>query len=153
MGVWDPHLALVDGHWHVAFVTARKCFSFYPALARAREPGRLDGFELLGAAADRTATEGTVLARIDGDWRVLASDGRDNPRGRRARFSVFDLRMRELGALRAPYPTNLPWPNLVEHGGGWRMVTFDGTPYGGRLPGYGTHGDVVVMRTQSVPAP
>jgi hypothetical protein len=25
------------------------------------------------------------------------------------------------------------------------MVTFDGTPTGGALPGYGTHGDVVVM--------
>ncbi len=37
-GTWDPHLALIDGHWHVAFVAARKYFSFYPALPAPRSP-------------------------------------------------------------------------------------------------------------------
>lgn len=148
VGVWDPHLALVDGHWHIAFVAARKFFSFHPALARARQPGRLDGFEMLGAAPDRTSTEGTVMVPVDGAWRVLASDGRDNARGVPSGFPVFDLRMRQVGTLDVPYPTNLPWPNVVEWDGGWLMVTFDGTPYGGALPGYGTHGDVVVMRAE-----
>ena len=27
------------------------------------------------------------------------------------------------------------------------LLTFDGTPYGGELPGYGTHGDLIVLRT------
>jgi hypothetical protein len=148
VGTWDPHLAMVDGHWHLAFVAARKFFDFYPALARAREPGRLDGWELLGAAPDRRATEGTQLCRLDGTWRVLASDGPDNPRGLRERFPVFDLTMTEVGALDAPYPTNIPWPTLVERDGVWTMLTFDGTPYGGGVSGYGTHGDLVVMRTK-----
>jgi len=147
VGAWDPHLTLIDGHWHVAFVAARKYFDFRPALARARERGRLDGFELLGTAEDRTATEGTVIARIGDQWRVLASDGRDNPAGLRGRFPVFDLALREVGVLDAPYPTNIPWPSVVQRDGVWSMVTFDGTAYGGELAGYGSHGDLVVLRT------
>lgn len=152
VGVWDPDLALIDGHWHVAFVAARRFFDFRPALARATEPGSLDGFELLGVADDRRATEGTVLARLDGTWRVLASDGPDNPRGLRERFPVFDLTMREVGVLDAPYPTNIPWPTVVERPDGWHLLTFDGTAYGGAVPGYGTHGDLVVMRTEPAAA-
>jgi len=148
VGTWDPHLAMIDGHWHLAFVAARRFFDFYPALARAAEPGRLDGWELLGAAPDRRATEGTQLCRLDGTWRVLASDGPDNPRGLRERFPVFDLAMSEIGALDAPYPTNIPWPTLLERDGVWTMLTFDGTPYGGGVSGYGTHGDLLVLRTK-----
>lgn len=148
VGTWDPHLALVDGHWHVAFVAARRFFDFRPALARAREPGRLEGFELLGSAEDRRATEGTVLQRIGGAWRLLASDGRDNPAGLRARYPVFDLDLTEVGGLDAPYPSNIPWPTLVERPDGWHLATFDGTPYGGEVSGYGTHGDVVLMATR-----
>ena len=147
-GTWDPHLVRVDGHWHLAFVAARKFFDFYPALARAAEPGRLDGWTLLGAATDRRGTEGPQLRRIDGQWRVLASDGAGNPRGLRGRFPVFDLAMAEIGALEAPYPTNIPWPTLLERDGVWTMLTFDGTPYGGGVSGYGTHGDLLVLRTK-----
>ena len=79
---------------------------------------------------------------------MLASDGADNPRGLRERFPVFDLAMAEIGALEAPYPTNIPWPTLLERDGVWTMLTFDGTPYGGGVSGYGTHGDLVVLRTK-----
>ncbi len=147
VGTWDPHLARIEGHWHLAFVAARKFFDFYPALARAAEPGRLEGWRLLGAATDRRATEGTLLARVDGDWRVLASDGPQGRRGQRRRFPVFDLDLAEVGALEADHPTNLPWPSVVELADGSAlMLTFDGTTYAGELPGYGTHGDFVVLR-------
>jgi hypothetical protein len=144
VGVWDPHLAHDGDEWLVGFVSARRYFHFHPALAAGPD---LDRLTLRGAATGRRATEGTTLVRSGGDWRVLASDGRDSRRGTRRRYPVFDTDLRETGALDAPYPSNLPWPTVVpQPDGSWLLVAFDGTPYGGELPGYGTHGDVVVMR-------
>ncbi len=145
VGVWDPHLARIDGTWHVAYVTAEKFFSFRPALCRGPS---LDTLVAVGEDHSRTATEGTVLLRTDEGWRLLASDGRDNPRGLRARYPVYDLALHEVGALDAPYVGNIPWPMVVRDGDGWLMLTFDGTTYGGGLLGHGSHGGVVVQRTR-----
>lgn len=145
VGAWDPHLTLIDGHWHLALVVASEFFVFGPALLRARTPGSLSDWGLLGVAEGRTATEGTQILRLDGEWRVLASDGPDSAAPLRRRFPVFDLTMREVGTLDAPYPTNLPWPTLVHLDDGWLMLTFDGTPSAGRVAGYGTHGDFLVL--------
>ena len=142
VGTWDPHLVLVDGRWHVGFVSASRFFRFHPALAAGKD---LDHLELVGADPTRTATEGTTLVRIDEEWGVLASDGRQGPRGRRAQFPTFDLSLRQTGVLDAPYPTNIPWPSVVEVGDRWVLLTFNGTPAGGELVGYGSHGDLVVM--------
>ncbi|MFS3127202.1 hypothetical protein ACLM5J_02245 [Nocardioides sp. Bht2] len=147
VGVWDPHLTLIDGHWHLALVVASEFFVFGPSLLRAGTPNALAGWELLGTATARTATEGTQILRLGGDWRVLASDGPDSPGALRHRFPVFDLKMREIGTVDAPYPSNLPWPTLVELDEGWLMLTFDGTPTAGRVAGYGTHGDFLVFAT------
>jgi hypothetical protein len=144
VGTWDPHLVRSDGRWLVGFVSARRFFDFHPVLA---EGDSLDDLRLVAAATDRRATEGTTLLRVDGRWVVLASDGRDGRRGQRERFPVFDTSLREIGALDAPYPTNLPWPTLAPVGDGWLMVAFNGRPEGGRLVGYGSHGDVVLMRS------
>lgn len=143
IATWDPHLVRRDGRWLVGFVSARRFFDFHPALAGGPT---LDELSLLGAATDRTSTEGTTLVEVDGGLVVLASDGRDSRRGQRARFPAFDLGMRDLGTLDAPYPTNLPWPTVARVDGRWVMATFDGRPAGGRLLGYGTHGDLLVMR-------
>jgi hypothetical protein len=145
IATWDPHLVRRDGEWLVGFVSARRFFDFHPALAAGPS---LNDLRLLGAATDRTATEGTTIVDVDGRPVVLASDGRDSPRGRRARFPAYDLTMTETGALDAPYPTNLPWPTLAQVDGRWLMATFNGRPAGGELLGYGTHGDLVVMRSQ-----
>ena len=168
VGVWDPHLVRADGVWLVGYVSATQVsprFRFHPVVATGPS---LDLLELRAARADRRASEGTTLMRVptgptgEPAWRVLASDGRDNPRRVRARFPVFDLDLEEVGTLDADYLSNLPWPTLVtpgstgstgstnESSAGTLMITFDGTPSGGRLLGYGTHGDVVVLRsTQS----
>jgi hypothetical protein len=149
VGTWDPHLVRIDGRWLVGFVSARRFFDFHPVLA---EGESLHDLRLVAAATDRRATEGTTLVRDDGRWVVLASDGRDGRRGQRERFPVFDTSLREIGALDAPYPTNLPWPTLARlgpgEGDGWLMVAFNGRPEGGPLVGYGSHGDVVLMRTR-----
>ncbi len=142
-GQWDPHLVRIDETWHVGFASARKFFRFHPALATGPS---LDDLTLRSAATGRRATEGVTLLRLDGHWRVVASDGRDGRRGQRERFPVFDLDLNEIGTLAAPYPTNIPWPTLVRLDDGWLMATFDASRTGGPLPGYGTHGDLVVMR-------
>ena len=145
VGVWDPHLVRTDGRWRVGYVSATKFFRFHPVLA---EGPSLDALELRGAAADRVATEGTTLVELDGTWRVLASDGRDGRRGQREGYPVFDLDLTQVGALDAPYPTNIPWPTLLRDGDGdgWLLVAFNGAGHGGDLVGYGTHGAVVLMR-------
>ena len=71
---------------------------------------------------------------------MLASD-----RHRRA-YPVLDLDLREVGTLDAAYPTNIPWPTLAAVDGQSLLVGFNGTPYGGRLVGYGSHGDVVIQQ-------
>lgn len=149
VGTWDPHLVRIQsGEWLVAYVSAKKFFDFHPVLASGPS---LDDLVLRAAATGRRATEGTTIVRLDDDWRVLASDGRDNPRATRGRFPIFDLELREVGTLDAPYPSNIPWPTVIAPDESrpddpWSLVTFDGTSAGGRLTGYGTHGDVVVMR-------
>jgi hypothetical protein len=143
VGVWDPHLVRTETGWLVGYVNATKFFRFHPALAEGPD---LDSLSLRAADGRRRATEGTTVARIDGDWRVLASDGRDGRRGQRAAYPVFDLDLQQLGVLDAAYPTNLPWPTLVRIDDRWLMVGFNGAPYGGQLVGYGSHGSVVVQR-------
>lgn len=152
VGVWDPHLVLDGDRWLVGYVSASRFFRFHPVLA---EGPSLDALRLRAAASRRTATEGTTLHRDprSGDgWLVLASDGRDGRRGQRERYPVLDLDLDEIGALDAPYPTNIPWPTLVPSPTGPLLVGFDATPYGGPLVGYGSHGDVVLARQVS-PAP
>ena len=95
-------------------MSASRFFRFHPALAAGPT---LDDLALLGADPSRTATEGTTLVRLDGEWVVVASDGRQGPRAHRAGFPVFDLALRQTGRLDAPYPTNIPWPTLVETDG------------------------------------
>ena len=144
VGVWDPHLTRIDGVWHLAYVWASTFFVFGPGLAR----GPLDALELVGEDTTKRATEGTILVEIDGVWRLLASDGRDNPKAVRKRFPIYDLTLTEVGTVAAPYPTNLPWPMVVPDGEGWLMLSFNGARAGGELLGYGTHGEVVILRGQ-----
>ncbi|CAI9412628.1 hypothetical protein [Nocardioides sp. T2.26MG-1] len=143
VGVWDPHLVRTGDGWLVGFVSATEFFRFHPALAAGPT---LDDLTLQGAATGLTQAEGTTLAHLGGDWRVLASDQEAR------RYPVFDLRMRETGELCAPYPTNIPWPTLVPLDGSWLLVGFNGRPQGGPVAGYGTHGDVVLCRTIPQPA-
>ncbi|WP_369135569.1 hypothetical protein [Modestobacter sp. I12A-02662] len=146
VSAWDPSLALVDGRWHLAFVecvTFTPRYTFHPALAVATGPDYADGLRLVAADTALEQTEGSMLTPIGARWYVLASDGDAR------RYPVYDLRMRRLGDLDAPYGTNIPHPAVVRAGEGrrapWWMVTFDGTAWHEDVLGYGTHGDVVVM--------
>jgi hypothetical protein len=136
VGVWDPHLVRTSEGWLVGYVSATRYFRFHPVLAKGAD---LDSLELAAVASGHRETEGTTIVRLDGEWRVLASD-----RHRKA-FPVLDLGLREVATLDAAYPTNIPWPTLA----GDLLIGFNGERYGGRLVGYGSHGDVVVQRALS----
>ena len=145
---WDPGMTRIDGRWHIGFVESpsQDPFDFHPALAAAPAGADwLDGLELVGAATDLHQCEGPIIARVEDRWWFLASDGDDR------RYPVYDLRMRPAGTLDAPYETNIPHPQLVplpeDRGGGYLLVTFDGTQYAEKVMGYGGHGDVLVMRS------
>jgi hypothetical protein len=146
-GTWDPALLLEDGSWRVAFVESpsQDPFDFHPALAsgtQASDGTWTKGLELVAAADDLTQCEGPIFAQVGSETWLLASDkvGQHYP--------VFDLDGQRRGRLDAPYPTNIPHPQLVpDPGGGWWMVTFDNTQYAERVMGYGGHGDVVLMHS------
>jgi hypothetical protein len=144
VGTWDPSFTRIDDRWHVAFVESpsQDPFDFHPALSVGPAGAAYDqGLELVGIDDTVRECEGPIIAKLDGAWRVLASnlDAREYP--------VYDLQMRRVGVLDAPYLTNIPHPQILDlPDGSHLMVTFDGTPYGMKVLGYGTHGDVVVMR-------
>ena len=138
VGVWDPHLVRTDDGWLAAYVSANKFFRFRPVLASGPS---LDDLTLRGSAGRRQKTEGPTLHRVDGEWRLLASDGA------KRRYPVFDLDVNQVGEIDAPYPTNIPWPTLLETDDGLLMIGFDGEPAGGPLTGYGTHGTVRLARS------
>jgi hypothetical protein len=140
---WDPSFTRIDGRWHVAFVESpsQDPFSFHPALAVGPPGGGYDsGLELVGRDEEPQECEGPIIQRVGGAWYVVASN-KDAEE-----YRVYDLSMRQLGVLDAPYVTNIPHPQIVDvPGGGHLMVTFDGTQYAENVMGYGGHGDVLVM--------
>ena len=146
VSAWDPGMTRIDGRWHVGFVESpsQKPFDFHPALAVAPSGADWDEkLELVGAARDLHQCEGPILTSVGGAWWLVASDG-----GARV-YPVFDLEMTRVGELDAPYGTNIPHPQLVPLAdGGHLLVTFDGTQYFEDVLGYGSHGDVLVMRSR-----
>ncbi|MGA6162604.1 hypothetical protein [Amycolatopsis magusensis] len=141
---WDPALTRIDGRWHLGFVESpaqQPAFVFHPALAAGpRGADYTEGLRLVGADLTVDQTEGTILQKIGGRWYLLASDGDAR------QYPVYDLKMRKLGTLDAPYGTNIPHPMLVRVNGSWWLPTFDGTQYAEPVLGYGGHGDFILMK-------
>ena len=143
-GSWDPAITRFDGTWHVAFVESpsQDPFDFHPALATGTAEDWSEGLVARAAATNLHQCEGPILATVEDRAWLLASD-KDNQA-----YPVFDLDGRRVGRLDAPYPTNIPHPQLVpDPSGGWWLVTFDGTQFAETVMGYGGHGDVVVMHS------
>jgi hypothetical protein len=120
---WDPALTKIDGRWHIAFVES---------------PAQQPAF-VFHTSVDQT--EGTILQRVGGRWYLFASDGDARE------YPVYDLSLRKLGTLNAPYGTNIPHPMLVRIGNRWWLPTFDGTQYAEDVLGYGGHGDFILMQS------
>jgi hypothetical protein len=150
MSTWDPGMTRIDGRWHVSYVESpsQDPFEFHPALAATDDATWSKNLTAIGAATDLTTCEGPVLAQVDGRWWLLASDGDQRE------YPVFDLAMNRVGELDAPYGSNIPHPQVLTLSSGEQvLVTFDGTQYAKPVLGYGTHGDVVVMRHGPPPGP
>ena len=146
---WDPAMVRIDDRWYVGFVESPyqdpvKGFNFHPALARSAPGGKLTKLTRVGADLSRGQTEGIIIQKVGGRWYLLASDGDER------QYRVYDLSMRLLGFLNAPYGTNIPHPQIVPIPQGGRtyylLITFNGTQYYESVLGYGTHGDLIIMR-------
>jgi hypothetical protein len=149
VSAWDPSMVRIDGRWYVGFVESpyqdpARGFNFHPALARSDRGTSLKRLSKVGADSSRDQTEGTILQKVGGRWYLLASDGTDR------QYRVYDLSMNLLGFLKAPYGSNIPHPQVVpisDRGQTtYLLITFEGTQYHEKLLGYGTHGDLIIMR-------
>ncbi len=70
------------------------------------------------------------------------------PSARRTRSSTSTCSSRASWTPTTP-PTSRGRPcGTTEHTAEWWLIGFEGTPYGGHLLGYGTHGDIVVQRAR-----
>jgi hypothetical protein len=170
-GKWDPGLTRIGGRWYMAYVIATDLFTdFQPALARSPRGGDyLDTVEFVGADWGKRATEGPILQKLGGEWRLFATTGDDEPREFQNRYPIYRLfeaapagtgdpgpRLVFDGYLEAPHPTNIPHPMIVPipiRSGGRRrtkyiMITFNGDQFFERVLGYGTHGDFFVMEAK-----
>lgn len=144
---WEPAIARIDGRWHIAYADVVQLdpeLAFHPVLVTAREGG--DYHEGLTVRAADTAvrrTEGCVLQRFDTGWHLLATDDEDR------RYRVYDLDLHEIGTLDAPYLEGGPHPQMFPLAGDGRdflMLTFANVQFHEKVLGYGTEGDVVVLR-------
>ncbi|MFE6450661.1 hypothetical protein [Nocardiopsis dassonvillei] len=151
LSAWEPSLARIDGRWHVLYADVVRLspeLEFRPVLA-VSETGADLSEPMTVAAVDPGArrTEGCVL-RWAGSWWALATDDAERE------YKVYDLGLRRLGSLDAPYVSGGPHPQVFpvssDPGADWVMVTFDDDQYAQDVLGYGTEGRVVVMRAPGV---
>ena len=99
---------------------------------------------------------GMVMQKIGGKWYVLCSSSHDEGPPDGDRYRIYDLDMRFVGFLNAPYPTNIPHPMVFpvaipeRQRTRYLMVTFNGAQYFDDVLGYGTHGEFFVMEAEQV---
>jgi hypothetical protein len=171
-GKWDPGLTRIDGRWYLSYVIALDLFTdFQPALARSiSDVADHTQLEFVGADWEKRATEGPIIQKLGGQWRLFASSGDDEPPEFEDKYPIYFLeaenptstvanrRLRFDGNLDAPHPTNIPHPMIVpipiksrkrpRRRTKYIMITFNGEQYYERLLGYGTHGHFYVMQAE-----
>ena len=155
-GKWDPGLTRIGDRWYLSYVIALDLFTdFQPALARSASGADHTALGFVGADWGKKATEGPVIQKLGGKWRVLASCGDDEPPELHDKYPMYTLDMVFDGYLNAPHPTNIPHPMVVPiplstGNTKYILITFNGTQYYIDLLGYGTHGDFIVMEAAQV---
>ena len=166
-GKWDPGLTRIGGRWYLPYVIANDLFTdFQPALARSPVGADHTVQEFVGTDGGKRATEGPIIQKLGGKWRMFASCGDDEPAQFQGRYPIYfleaanpdaapaDRRLAFDGYLDASHPTNIPHPMIVPipiRSGGRRrtkyiMISFNGDQYYIERLGYGTHGAFYVMQ-------
>src|SRR5215203_4085702 len=99
-GKWDPGLTRIDGRWYLSYVIALDLFSnFQPALARSpMGGGHRQAVQFVGADWGKRATEGPIIQKLGGKWRLFASCGDDEPPEFQNRYPIYFLRAANPGA-------------------------------------------------------
>jgi hypothetical protein len=133
--------------------------------SRPRRPHRTG---VRGRRLGKRATEGPIIQKLGGEWRLFASCGDDEPAQFQGRYPIYFLEAANPGAadaerrlafdgyLDAPHPTNIPHPMIVpipircdgRRQTKYIMLTFNGDQYYIERLGYGTHGDFYVMQAE-----
>jgi hypothetical protein len=92
-GKWDPGLTRINGRWYMPYVIALDLFSnFQPALARSPVGGdHTDAVEFVGADWEKRATEGSIIQKLGGEWRMFASCGDDEFPEFQGRYPIYFL--------------------------------------------------------------
>ena len=92
-GKWDPGLTRINGRWYMAYVIALDLFSnFQPALSRSPIGGdHTETVEFVGADWEKRATEGSIIQKLGGEWRMFASCGDDEPPEFQGRYPIYFL--------------------------------------------------------------
>jgi hypothetical protein len=139
---WDPGFARVHNRWYLGFVESpsQDPLDFHLALAStgSGSPWR---------AWPRWAPPTTCTSVRARSWPASATGGgfsraTDTPGSSRCSTWTWSG---PAGSTRRTSRTSHTRSLLQRPGGGWLMVSFDGTPYAERTVGYGGHGDLVVM--------
>jgi hypothetical protein len=99
-GKWDPGLTRINGRWYMAYVIALDLFSnFQPALARSPVGAdHLQATQFVGADWGKRATEGSIIQKLGGRWRMFASCGDDEPPEFQGRYPIYLLEAANPGA-------------------------------------------------------
>jgi hypothetical protein len=130
-GKWDPGLTRIGGRWYLSYVIALDLFgNFQPALARS--PVGADhtaAVQFVGADWEKRATEGPVIQKLGGEWRLFASCGDDEPEQFQNRYPIYFLNAANPGAPddlrpRDTNPERLEPPTAEEES--LRRLAFDG---------------------------
>jgi hypothetical protein len=91
-GKWDPGLTRIGGRWYMGYVIALDLFSnFQPALAMSPEGADHTAVEFVGADWEKRATEGPIIQKLGGEWRLFASTGDDEPPEFQNRYPIYLL--------------------------------------------------------------
>ena len=127
-GKWDPGLTRIDGTWYLSYVIALDLFSnFQPALAKS-DVDHDTALEFVGADWEKRATEGPIIQKLGGEWRLFASCGDDEPAEFRGRYPIYFLESANPNAPDDLRPRDTPerFEPPTEEENQLRRLAFDG---------------------------